>query len=124
MNKYFKKAGNLDENYFRSASDLGEPSVIDNIRDENKYFHPAGDLKVTNVNSNIDDYLLSVVSGEKYDSELVVGAGRIITDINRLKQMVDEGYNIVSAKCLHPTGSMIEVEFQKIRKDNNMGRGR
>ena len=156
-NKYFKPAGSLEDNRsdllyskkvdvksspFKNPGDLTTEKVLG----ENSYFKPAGDLidKPINKNlsyNNIDDYLLQNVSGKKYASVCELGvlmeAGRMIVSLEQLKQMIDEGYNIVSASIIirneldpeafkHPAlyfdakRDMIEVEFQKFVYDEEM----
>ena len=123
-NKYFSNPGDLTDDvnterkYFRPAEDL-----VDTKRktvSEDKYFRNPGDLNVgQNVTKNkldeINDYLLTVVSGKKYDGVcelgVLMGSGRMIVSLEQLMKMVDEGYNIVSANVLND--NMIEVEFQK-----------
>ena len=108
MNSFFKKAGDLVE--------------------ENKYLKPAGDL--TNgfdfnnkSKEEIDDYLLTVVSGKKYDSvcELGVlcGGGRMVVGYESFNKLLSDDVNIINAKYIGP--NMIEVEFQQFKKDNNKG---
>ena len=102
------------DKYFKKADDLGV------IKDEKKesYFHIAGDLTVDKNETkklDINDYLLTVVSGKKYDKVcelgVLMGSGRIIVNLEQLMKMVDEGYNIVSANVIG--SNMIEIEYQK-----------
>ena len=84
-----------------------------------RYFRPAGDLPSKSVKEEIDDYILAVVSGKKYEAicELgtLCGGGITIVSFNKFKDMVDNGYNIINAKYIN--NDMIEVEFQQFRKD-------
>ena len=102
MNKYFKVAADLLEEKKKLGS---------------AYFRPAGDLDGSSKIDDINDYLLTVVSGERYPSVFELGvltdAGKKIVRLSELKKMVDEGYNIVSANVLSYFDKMIEVEFQK-----------
>jgi len=105
MSDYFRPAGNLnDENFFKPAGNLDSEIV-----------------NSTSVKSNagvtideINDYLESIVSGKKYPD--AIGAGNIIVTFSRLRDMVDMGFNIVSAKCINP--ELIEIEFQELRREN------
>ena len=86
----------------------------------NNYFKQAGDLETKNtLVDNINKYLVSIVSGKRYESTSefgnVISAGSIIVSINKLKEMVDEGcYNFISAKYINP--QVIEIEFQCLDK--------
>ncbi|MBQ2873024.1 MAG: hypothetical protein IJE89_03385 [Bacilli bacterium] len=101
--KYFSRAGNLDENFFKRPGDIPETPRKNTLRSID----------------NIEEYLLKVVSGKKYDyvCELgtLVGGGNTIVDINRLQEMVNSGFNIISAEYIND--NMIMVEFQEFRKD-------
>ena len=105
----FKKPEEIVD-YFKPASDLNKEIIIKNISEENK-------LKMINNIDEINDYLLTVVSGKKhpYVCELgvLMDGGRTIVSLKELQQMVDEGYNIVSARVINAVSGMIEVEFQK-----------
>lgn len=116
-NKYFKPAGDLDD------------GLIQPIR-ESKNINNINVKKINNINENIDkvninnsnkldDYLLSVVSGKKYDRVcelgVLMGAGRMVVSVEQLMQMVDEGYNIVSANVIN--SNMIKIEFQRYEYD-------
>lgn len=117
----------MKDNYFKMADDLN-----DNI-----YFKPAGDLDINkqeeknNFNelekNKIEDYLLTIVSGKKYNSEFgtVMDAGTMIVSFEKLVNMVDEGYNIIRANIINIDKKWIEVEFQKcISKKDKTGKGR
>ena len=125
----FKRAGDLEHtrivnstadlkltsSYFKRAGDL-EP-VPNN-------FKPAGDLSGKSLKEEIKDYILSVTSGQRYNAvcELgtLCGGGMTIVTFDKLKEMVNEGYNIVSAKYINDT--MIDVEFQQFRQDKQIER--
>lgn len=106
MNDFFKPAGDLDspKSNFRLSEDLTTKSIKDKI----------------------EDYILTVASGKKYEaiSELGVlcGGGKIIVTFEKFQEMVNDGYNIISAKCINT--NMIEVEFQQFKKDKIEGRVR
>lgn len=85
---------------------------------------PAGDL-AGDINMNrsalktkkdIDDYLLTIVSGKTYGSVCELGVlvdqGSIIVSLEELKRMVNEGYNIISAQCLNANIGLIDVKYQ------------
>ena len=132
----------MEEKYFKSAGDLAEEvtkesnpfmmggDLTDEVKKETNPFMMAGDLtdEVKNVTTveDINDYLLTVVSGKKidYKCELgtLCGAGRTVVSLDKLKEMVLNGYNIVSAKCIN--SNMIDVEFQEYKKNtvNNIRR--
>ena len=131
--KYFKPAGDLtdeinpEDKYFKPAGDLDDEKMYV----EDSFFRPAGDLSnnaskktnnneeiVSKLNNDIDkirDYLLTIVSGKRYDNVcelgVLMGAGRMIVTLEELIKMVDEGYNIVSANVIN--ANMIEIEFQR-----------
>ena len=102
MNKYFKVAADLLEEKKKLGS---------------AYFRPAGDLDGSSKIDDINDYLLTIVSGERYpvvgEFGVLVDGGRTVVRLNDLKKMVDEGYNIVSANVINGSGDMIEIEYQK-----------
>ena len=105
--RHFYTPGDLDgEKHFYAPGDLEDKSVVE------KNINPDS-LSV----DEIKEYLLTIVSGKRYDSVcelgVLMGSGRIIVDFKRLQEMVAEGHNIVSAQCLSPDGKLIEVEFQK-----------
>ena len=142
---YFHVASDLDDmsmgtkstnGYFRAAGDLTPNSTAQGMTD---YFKPAGDLNKETIiekdfvknefnmmknKEDINDYLLTVVSGQKYPSVCELGvlmeAGRIIIRMNELRKMVEEGYNIVSANVINADRGMIEVEFQRYVYDEEL----
>lgn len=98
-NNGFRKAGDLDResDYFRKAGDL-----TGNIRRD----------------TEIKDYLLTVVSGKRQslgDDYLRVAGGKTIVSFEQLKEMVNDGYNIISANYIRPMG-MVDIEFEKYEK--------
>ena len=120
MNKYFKPAGNLNENeseqrYFASARDLNQDETTQ------KYFKPAGDLE-NNLNIadevEIKSYLESVVSHERLEG--AIEGGMIIVSFSKLQELVNSGYNIVSAQYLNP--NMIAIEYQKYETERKTWR--
>ena len=155
-NGFFTNPGNLSgTEIFRSAGNLGgynNKGVISKKEDKNNlymkpfrtasnsgdnFFRSAGDLSINNdvvtvtqkdglTEKEIDEYLLSVVSGEKYPYECelgtLCGGGCKVVNFMELKQMVQDGYNIVRAKTINI--NTIEVEFQQFRKVDNRERRR
>ena len=123
---YFMPAGDLD-------SDLEELAQADE-KNSSSYFMPAGDLDInnnsnSNSNSNskldeINDYLITVVSGEKYPAVcelgVLMGSARMVINLEQLKELVDSGHNIVSARVINADREMIEVEVQKYKYDKDM----
>ena len=115
----------MNNNYFKPAGDL----PVEDKKDNN-YFEPAGDLpsnKGLEASINeINNYLLSVVSGKRFDYECelgtLCGAGQTIVSFEELKTMVSEGNNIVKAECINP--KMIVVEYQLYKKNNTNSFGR
>ena len=91
-----------------------------------KYFKVAGNLsnKKKSKLDEINDYLITVVSGEKYPSVcelgVLMGAGRMVVNLEQLKQLVETGHNIVSANVINADREMIEVEVQRFEYDREM----
>lgn len=97
-------------NYFKSAGDLIQEDSRSN------YFKPAGDISnsvenITYINSteDIKEYLKRIQSGKKNYGPTLEG-GRMFVSLDQLKQMVYDGYNIISANYFEQI-QMIEVEF-------------
>jgi len=139
VQSYFKQAGDLEtpgKDYFRPAGDLdsvpskngfrmpNESDLESNVLTSRTGFERAGDLE-TLTEEAIKDYLITIVSGKKYNysnqfNNLVSG-GRMIVTFDKLKKMVDMGYNIITAQYLNK--DMIDIEFEYY-KEENMGKGR
>ncbi|MGM9876645.1 MAG: hypothetical protein ACI310_05405 [Bacilli bacterium] len=118
MDKYFKPTGNLEgngtndmNNGFYIPGDLGDKPIGD--------IKPAGDLENNNsfkfsenktvTDDEIKSYIASVQSGVRtYGS--VSGGGVMFVSFDRLKDMVNNGYNIIRANYFENM-KMIEVEF-------------
>ena len=123
MNEYFKVAGDLENhqvkdnnNYFKVAGNL------DNDVSNKTNFN---DLKSKNImpKEEIEDYLITVVSGKKmgFECELgtLCGEGEMIVSFEQLKEMYENGnYNIVSAQVFNP--EMITIVFENYSKTNTM----
>ena len=136
MVDYFRPAGDLDDDekrliFPKESTDYFTP--FKNPDEMVDYFRPAGDLNkekninITNnliniKNNEIDDYLLTVTSGKKYDSVcelgVLMGSGRTVVTFDELKQMVEQGYNIVKSSII--SADMIEVEFQRFVYDEEL----
>ena len=128
----------MDKNYFKKAEDLSvgdkkvDSSVV-TVKDMGAFFKKAGDIISTKTQndlnfdnasvSEIKDYLLTIISDKKYDAEcelgILCGGGNMIVDFQRLQEMVNSGYNIVSAEYINK--NMIMVEFQEFKKSENRG---
>ena len=125
--KYFKPLGDLksEEEYFK---------LLEDLKSEEEYFKPLEELNSSDIKDehigkkgkfnnlhDVEDYLLTVVSGKKYDSVcelgVLMGAGRMIVKLEQLIKMVDEGYNIVSAEIINFDRNMYEIEFQRYEYD-------
>ena len=108
----FRNPGDIGDGYFKPASDLDDVNIerIEKINNNKEIIS-----KIDNNIDKINDYLLTVVSGKKYDSVcsfgVLMGAGRMVVSLSELVQMVEEGYNIVSANVINT--NMIEIEFQR-----------
>ena len=134
MDKYFKPMDSLEikkgsevnyaDTYFKTPGDLTEENGV-------SQFRIAGDLvddNKTNGNKSkieqINDYLITVVSGEKYPAVcelgVLIGAGIMIVNLKQLKELVESGHNIVSAKVINYDAEMIEIEVQKYKYDKDM----
>lgn len=106
-------------------------SLQGNMKKENNNFYNPGDLSVDDKKNidvknctldDIQDYLVSVVSGHEYEQVCDLGVltseGEMIVSFAKLKQMVNEGYNIVRAEAFNV--DMIMVKFQKYTNDKEL----
>lgn len=110
----------MENNFFKRAEDLNSHL----LNNENEYFKSAGDLEEELSQDKIkdddfeliDDYLLAIVSGKRYESEfgVAMSGGMAIVTLDKLKEMVEEGYNIVRASVINTEKKLIDVEFQKL----------
>ncbi len=93
-------------NYFQKPEDLNT---------SNNYLKQAGDLSSKGTSSHktvveeITSYLEKVQTRQRTYGPVLGGAKTFVT-YDRLKQMVEEGYNIISATYFEQM-QMIEVEF-------------
>ena len=113
--KSFRNTSDYGDSFFKSGGNLPSYGRISNNAEN-------GGL----TEKDINDYLLTVVSGKKYSYECELGTlcagGCKIVNFTELKQMVEDGYNIVRANVIRV--NMIEVEFQQFRKIDNRERRR
>lgn len=76
---------------------------------------------------DVDRYLGSIVNtSDDYNSEeyLKVSGGNIITSLEKIQEMLMDGYVIKQAKCLSVNPSMISIVYEKIIKKSEMGKRR
>ena len=95
MNNYFKAPGNLEE----------KPNTGD-------FFHKPGDLEnksKVETSEEIKKYLSEISTGKKTEG-LTIGGAKMFVSFDRLKEMVNEGYNIIKASYFEQM-NMIEVTF-------------
>ena len=113
MENYFKPAGELpNNNDSPNKQEQKKNGRLKFSKDlENKY---KTNNKINNIKKqNIDNYLKQIISKPSYDEE-IQEAGSIITTLEKLCQMVEDGYNITEAEYL--AGNLVSITFQKIRK--------
>lgn len=75
----------------------------------------------------VQKYLKTIVKSKiKYDREeyIDVAGGTSIVTWDKLKKMIEDGYNIFSAECLSVEPLMISIKYEKIVKKNQSGRSR
>lgn len=128
-NNTLKTAGNLtsnnDNGYLKPAGDIPTNDNTKNVGYNT--FKPAGTLNTSDyfkrpedlsskensthktVSEEITSYLEEVQTGQRTYGPVLGGAKTFVT-YDRLKQMVEEGYNIISATYFEQM-QMIEVEF-------------
>lgn len=127
MNEFFKPAGDLDDVKVNDSNDTFNDSM-------GEFFRPAGDLSDIKTDNyefdssnisvdNINNYLTSIVSGEKFEFQCelgkLCGEGSMIVSFEKLVSMVDSGnFNIVSANCISP--DMIDIKYQEYSKEYKM----
>lgn len=110
MNNFFKPAGDIDN---------------EDNRTTHSYFQPAGDLSLENDTKNLDltvdeinEYLKNVVSGKRIEG--ILNGGMSIISFSKLRELVENGCNIISAECLNP--EMIVVEYQELDREIKISR--
>lgn len=94
MSDYFKVPGNLEE----------KPNT-------NSFFYTPNDLDNKTVSSaeEINKFINEVTTGKRSEGLTVAGATMFVS-FDRLKEMVNEGYNIIRARYFEQM-NMIEVTF-------------
>lgn len=92
------------------------------------FFKPAGNIENNNFsyeNEETDEEFLSrVASGVSYryqDGYQMLSAGKTITTMAKVKQMVEAGYNIINATILSEIDGnvLVEVEFEQLKSRKN-----
>lgn len=140
-NKWFKKADDLEESksndngmsYFQRGGSLEEI-----VQTNSTFLKPAGDLESSKQNNSfkfekkeetiktpeeIKNWIKSIVSGKKKgvygfgEGPQVTSSGRILVGLDELKQMVENGDNIISAEYLENM-NMVDIEFESFRVPN------
>ena len=131
-----------EDKYFQNARDLRLPDDIEELRDTDRHFKQLGDLEEealeeddlrlpdeqinTSLSSleKINNYLLTVVSGKRYEPVcelgVLMGGGRMVVNLQQLQNLVDTGHNIIWANVINAERGMIEVEVQKYVYDREL----
>ena len=93
------------------------PDDSDLLRSDNKSCTVFEDGKIS-------DYLLTVVSGKKYEPVcelgVLMGSGIMIVTLDQLRIMVDSGCNIVSANVINAESGLVEIEYQEYKYDKEL----
>lgn len=115
MSNYFQRPEDLTSKGFTQAQDLSN-NILKPAGDlipnsDNGYLKPAGDISQSERNSveEINKYLQEIQTGQKTYGP-VLGGAKMFVSLDELKQMVNDGYNIVSANYFEQI-QMVEVEF-------------
>ena len=115
MSNYFKVPGNIEEkantdSFFHKPGDLNKES------NGNSFFHKPNNLdnnvkKTISLSSaeEINKFISEVATGKRSEG-LTVGGATMFVSFDRLKEMVNEGYNIIKASYFEQM-NMIEVTF-------------
>lgn len=118
---FFKRAGDLDA-YSGSTMKVSEEEK--KATEKNNFFSKAGDLDTYSDSTmkdseeenkdSIQDYLNGIVSESYRNREgyVVLEAGSVAVNLQRLNKMLEEGYTITRAESLGPSG-LIAIEFEK-----------
>lgn len=98
------------KNYFKQAGDL-----------------PQDDKPILNDNQSVVDYLDSITTGISYRNNSnyqVLSGGMIITTLDKVKEMVDSGYNIINSELLSEINGeyLISIEFEELDQDKKKSR--
>ena len=113
MSNYFKAPENLEEktntgDFFHKPGDLNKES------NNNSFFYTPNDLdssanKTVSSAEEINKFINEVVTGKRSEG-LTIGGATMFVSFDRLKEMVNEGYNIIKASYFEQM-KMIEVTF-------------
>ena len=104
----------MEEHYYRSMSEFDDEFNHNGPRSD---FFDEGQRRAADIVSDkeVDDYLELVVTGVQFEGDFV--SGKMIVSFEKLKELVDEGYNIVEAKSYGPY--RIDIVYQKYEKNIN-----
>ena len=115
MSDYFKKPGNLEEKA-NTDSFFHKPEDLNREPNGNNFFHKPNNLdnnvkKTMSLSSaeEINKFINEVVTGKRSEG-LTIGGATMFVNFDRLKEMVNEGYNIIKASYFEQM-NMIEVTF-------------
>ena len=113
MSNYFKAPGNIEGkqntgDFFHKPGDLKKES------NGNNFFYTPNDLdssanKTVSSAEEINKFISEVATGKRSEG-LTVGGATMFVSFDRLKEMVNEGYNIIKASYFEQM-NMIEVTF-------------
>lgn len=113
MSNYFKAPENLEEktntgDFFHKPGDLNKES------NNNSFFYTPNDLdssanKTVSSAEEINKFINEVATGKRSEG-LTIGGATMFVSFDRLKEMVNEGYNIIKASYFEQM-NMIEVTF-------------
>lgn len=111
------------KNELKLSKDL-DPNIT-----KDNYFKPAGDLASNSFSGNNketdEDFLFRITSGISYRNKkdevseyTVVAGGKMVTTIDRVREMVDEGCNIIKSSIIGNVNNnlLVEIEFEKLVK--------
>ena len=114
MSDYFKAPENLEEktntgDFFHKPGDLNKES-----NNNNSFFYTPNDLdssanKTVSSAEEINKFISEVATGKRSEG-LTIGGATMFVSFDRLKEMVNEGYNIIKASYFEQM-NMIEVTF-------------
>lgn len=113
MSNYFKAPENLEEktntgDFFHKPGDLNKES------NNNSFFYTPNDLdssanKTVSSAEEINKFINEVATGKRSEG-LTIGSATMFVNFDRLKEMINEGYNIIKASYFEQM-NMIEVTF-------------
>ena len=110
MSDYFKKPGNIEEKT-NTDSFFHKPEDLNREPNGNNFFHKPDNLDNKTVSSaeEINKFINEVATGKRSEG-LTIGGATMFVSFDRLKEMVNEGYNIIKASYFEQM-NMIEVTF-------------